>query len=619
MTTRLRYAWIPIVTASALALTACGGEDDTGGQNATDVQGTYAPAQPAQPNEPGNTFEDEGVSGYVDAASDPLSTFALDVDNGSYRIAQAYAAQGTRPPSESVRAEEWVNAFAYGDPAPTEADLAVRTESGVRPEADGAQLVRVAVTAREVAAAERPSVNLTLVVDRSGSMGEGNRIGLVKDSLALLAGSLRPDDTVSVVSFDDQVELLLPPTPVSENERVLASVDDLYPRGSTNLADGLSLGYEQARSAYRPGGINVVVLCSDGVANVGMTGPEGITASIAEAGREGIHLVTVGYGMGNYNDHLMEQLADQGDGFYRYVDTYEEAQDLYVDELTSLLAPVADDARTQVSFDPELVSSYRLVGYENRAMDDDSFADLVRRRRRARCRAPRQRVVRGVAGPRRRAGHAHRHRPGALEDARHERARIRQRPGPRGRPRGPDVGLPGAGHGRRRPRPDHQGLRRGRRASGQRVRRPGARRRAGHAWRAGRGRAGGARAAAGQPGLTKGRICKPSRWQPEHGSTGPQQWTDSKRYLWLIGLVVPSLAFVGFGMWSLTGWGVWFWIGPIVILVIVPAIDLVAGLDRSNPPDDVIEALEKDEAGTTAGSPTCSCRSSTPGSSGRSA
>ena len=377
MTTRLRYAWIPIVTASALALTACGGEDDTGGRDATAVQGTYAPpAQPAQPNEPGTMFEDEGVSGYVDAASDPLSTFALDVDNGSYRIAQAYVAQGTRPPSESVRAEEWVNAFGYGDPAPTEADLAVRTESGVRPDADGAQLVRVAVTAREVAPAERPSVNLTLVVDRSGSMGEGNRIGLVKDSLALLAGSLRPDDTVSVVGFDDQVELLLPPTPVSENERVLASVDDLYPRGSTNLADGLSLGYEQARSAYRPGGINVVVLCSDGVANVGMTGPEGITASIAEAGREGIHLVTVGYGMGNYNDHLMEQLADQGDGFYRYVDTYEEAQDLYVDELTSLLAPVADDARTQVSFDPELVSSYRLVGYENRAMDDHSFADL---------------------------------------------------------------------------------------------------------------------------------------------------------------------------------------------------------------------------------------------------
>ena len=156
----------------------------------------------------------------------------------------------------------------------------------------------------------------------------------------------------------------------------MASLERLTPRGSTDVEGGLSLGYEQARDAYRPGGINVVVLCSDGVANVGMTGPESIAARIAEEGRNGIHLVTVGYGMGNYNDHLMEQLADQGDGFYRYVDTYEEAEHVYVDELTSLLAPVADDARTQVELDPEFVTSYRLVGYENRAMDDESFGDL---------------------------------------------------------------------------------------------------------------------------------------------------------------------------------------------------------------------------------------------------
>jgi Ca-activated chloride channel family protein len=232
------------------------------------------------------------------------------------------------------------------------------------------------VTARDVPAEERPSVNLTLVVDRSGSMAMGNRLGLVRDSLDLLTQSLRPDDTISVVGFDDQVELVVPPTQVEDRATIMGALASLTPRGSTDVEGGLSLGYEQARRAYRPGGINVVVLCSDGVANVGMTGPDGIAARIAEEGRNGIHLVTVGYGMGNYNDHLMEQLADQGDGFYRYVDTYDEAREVYDEELTSLLAPVADDARTQVEFDPEQVTSYRLVGYENRAMDDRSFGDL---------------------------------------------------------------------------------------------------------------------------------------------------------------------------------------------------------------------------------------------------
>ncbi len=383
MTTWLRKTWVPLVLASALALTACGGSgggspDAVAAQDGQGDQGGYVqePAPPASGSD-GNTFEDEGVGGSVDTDTDSRSTFALDVDNGSYRVAQAFVAEGVRPPSESVRAEEWINAFDYGDPAPTEADLAVRAESGVRPGADpSSQIVRVAVTAREVAAEERPSVNLTLVVDRSGSMAMGNRTALVRDSLELLTRSLRPDDTVAVVGFDDQVELALPPTHVEDRETILASLERLTPRGSTDVEGGLSLGYEQAREAYRPGGINVVVLCSDGVANVGMTGPESIAARIAEEGRNGIHLVTVGYGMGNYNDHLMEQLADQGDGFYRYVDTYEEAEQVYVEELTSLLAPVADDARTQVELDPEYVTSYRLVGYENRAMDDESFGDL---------------------------------------------------------------------------------------------------------------------------------------------------------------------------------------------------------------------------------------------------
>lgn len=385
--TTLRHALVPIALASALALTACGSGDADPSVSGDAGGTTYQPPprltnpQPA-PDQQGNTFQDEGVSGYVDAGTDAESTFALDVDNGSYRVAQALVAQGQRPPAASVRAEEWVNAFVYGDPAPTDAALAVTAESGVRPfdgtsDESGGQVVRVGVTARDVPAEERPSVNLTLVVDRSGSMGTGNRLGLVQESLRMLADSLRPDDTISVVGFDDQVELVLPPTQVEDRETVVSAVDALTPRGSTDVAGGLSLGYEQARRAYRPGGINVVVLCSDGVANVGVTGPEGIAARITEEGRHGIHLVTVGYGMDNYNDALMEQLADQGDGFYRYVDTEDEARTVFADELTSLLAPVADDARTQVEFDPEVVASYRLVGYENRAMDDDSFDDLA--------------------------------------------------------------------------------------------------------------------------------------------------------------------------------------------------------------------------------------------------
>jgi Ca-activated chloride channel family protein len=390
------------LAVSAMALTACGGDanqdpdavapdpgygsyDQGGGAGAglDGGQSGYAEepgspyGQPVPDPTRDNTFVDEGVNGPVDTAGDPLSTFALDIDNGSYRVAQALVAQGVRPPSESVRAEEWINAFSYGDAAPTEAALAVRTESGVVPGSEpGTQVVRVGVAARETAAEGRPSVNLVLVVDRSGSMGQGNRLGLVKSSLELLTRSLRPDDTVSVVGFDDQVELIVPPTNVEDRNIIMAAVGALTPRGSTNLGDGLRRGYEQARRAYRPGGINVVILCSDGVANVGITGPDGITATIAEEGRNGIHLATVGYGMGNYNDHLMEQLADQGDGFYRYVDTYEQAEELYGGELTGLLTPVADDARTQVVFDPELVTSYRLVGYENRGMDDESFGDL---------------------------------------------------------------------------------------------------------------------------------------------------------------------------------------------------------------------------------------------------
>ncbi|MDP2774215.1 MAG: von Willebrand factor type A domain-containing protein [Nocardioides sp.] len=324
-----------------------------------------------------NTFRDAGTSGFVDPREDPRSTFALDVDTGSYGVARTLLDQGLLPPAESIRVEEWVNSLPATDRAPQDADLAIATESGLAPGLDdGTQLVRVAVSAREVTPAERPSVHVTLVVDRSGSMDIRERLGLVQSSLALLADRLRDDDTVSVVSFEDRARPILEPTPVRETDRILEAIDELEPGGSTNLEAGLTLGYEQAREHFDEDGLNLVVLCSDGVANVGATGPGSITDRIAEEGRDGISLVTVGYGMGNYNDHLMEQLANLGDGFYSYVDTFAEAEELFGTELTSTLTPVAAEARSQVSFDPALVTSYRLVGYDNRAIADEDFTDM---------------------------------------------------------------------------------------------------------------------------------------------------------------------------------------------------------------------------------------------------
>lgn len=331
---------------------------------------------PPEPDED-NTFVEAGTSGFVDTAADALSTFALDVDTGSLGVARSLLTSRHAVPPASIRPEEWINALPYDDPAPTDADLGLTTDSGLAPTlTDGTQLVRVGVGARVVDPATRPRVNVTLVVDRSGSMDIRERLGLVQSSLALLADRLNDDDTVSVVSFEDQAKPILEPTPVSDTDAILDAVEKLEPGGSTNLEAGLRLGYDQARDAFDPDAVNLVVLCSDGVANVGATGPDSITSRIAEEGADGIHLVTVGFGMGNYNDHLMEQLADLGDGFYSYVDSFREAEQLFGTDLTTTLVPVAGEARTQVAFDPAVVASYRLIGYDNREIADEEYVEM---------------------------------------------------------------------------------------------------------------------------------------------------------------------------------------------------------------------------------------------------
>jgi Ca-activated chloride channel homolog len=233
--------------------------------------------------------------------------------------------------------------------------------------------LRLGVQGYQVPDWERKPASLVFVIDVSGSMSMENRLELVKQSLRLLVEELDERDTVGVVVYGTQARVVLQPTPASRKGAILRAIDSLRPEGSTNAEAGLKLGYRMAMEHYLPGGINRVVLCSDGVANVGSTQAEAILESVGGYVEEGITLTSIGVGMGNFNDVLLEQLADRGDGFYAYVDSMDEARKVFVDNLTSTLQVIAKDAKVQVDFNPEVVKAYRLLGYENRAVADQDF------------------------------------------------------------------------------------------------------------------------------------------------------------------------------------------------------------------------------------------------------
>jgi Ca-activated chloride channel family protein len=364
--------------AAPATTTAQSREADRGGADAAADAATgeaanggfFAPEPPQ--DDTTAEFADYGVRPFVETDRDPTSTFALDVDTGSYALARRWLESGSIPPPEAVRVEEFVNSFRYEYRAPSDG-LAVQADAGPSPfDADNV-IVRLGVQAERVANAERPDAALTFVVDTSGSMDRVDRLGLVKTALTRLVGELDGGDTVSIVTYSDEARVLLEPTPVSRRGEIVDAIDALRPTGSTNLEAGLRRGYELAEADQRRGGINRVVLASDGIANVGLTDPDGLSRLIRGSADRGIQLVTVGVGMGGFNDELMEQLADRGDGFYAYVDDVAEAERLFGDELVSTLLTVAIDGKIQVEFDADTVARYRLIGFENRAVLDDDF------------------------------------------------------------------------------------------------------------------------------------------------------------------------------------------------------------------------------------------------------
>lgn len=320
-------------------------------------------------------FREAGVNPFIDTEDDRFSTFGLEVDTGSFNIVRRYLSDGHLPPREAVRVEEIVNAFNFGDAPPAEGDFALSAEGAASPFGEGRRykIVRFGVTARAVDVADRPPAILTFVIDVSGSMNRENRLGLVKKALNQLLDNLREDDRVGLVVYGSRGQVLLEPS--TDHEEIRSSIQRLSAGGSTNAEEGLVLAYELADRFSDGEYINRVILCSDGVANVGQTGPESILGRIKGFADNGIELTTVGFGMGNYNDVLMEQLADTGDGRYAYVDTLDEAKRLFVEELTGTLLTIGSEAKAQVEFNPEVVSRYRLLGYENRDIADERFRD----------------------------------------------------------------------------------------------------------------------------------------------------------------------------------------------------------------------------------------------------
>ncbi len=334
-------------------------------------------------------FKNYGVNPFIATEEDALSTFAVDVDAASYTVTRRYLELGHLPPVGAVRVEEFVNFFPQDYPKFENGDFRIMIDAAPSPFGRGYHLMRVGLKGREIAEHDRMPAQLTFVIDVSGSMAREDRLELVKRSLRLLVARLRGGDQVGIVVFGNEGRVLLEPAPLSDRswnsegdsdapagagrKRILDAIENLHPEGSTNAEHGLRLGYEMAWRAYRWGAINRVVLCSDGVANVGRTGPESILERVRTAADRGIHLSTIGFGMGNYNDVLMEQLADRGDGNHYYVDNLDEARRVFVENLTGTLQTIAKDAKVQVEFDSTRVLRYRLLGFENRDVADRDF------------------------------------------------------------------------------------------------------------------------------------------------------------------------------------------------------------------------------------------------------
>jgi Ca-activated chloride channel family protein len=313
------------------------------------------------------------VNPFVMTAKDPLSTFALESEAASYVQARRYIRSGYRPPPAIVRVEEFINAFDYNYPSTGERTFTVHAQAAPSPFGKGLALVKVGVRGKVIGRDGRKPAHLVFVIDASGSMARADRLPLVREALGMLVEQLGDQDRVSLISYASRAHLLLDGASASDKARIIDSLHRIECTASTNLLEGVRVGYQIAARHFRPNAVNRVILCSDGVANVGPNDADAMLAMVNTQRRQGIAITTVGVGAGSYNDGLMEQLANRGDGNYVYIDSPEEARRVFVDNFSATLNTIAKDVKIQVAFDPKRVRRYRLIGYENRDIADRDF------------------------------------------------------------------------------------------------------------------------------------------------------------------------------------------------------------------------------------------------------
>ena len=319
-----------------------------------------------------NHFEDNGVQ---ITKQNPVSTFSIDVDTGAYSNMRRMLNQGIMPAKDSIRVEELINYFSYQYALPDnkEQPFSINTEMAPSPWNNQAKLLHIGIQGFKAENKTLPASNLTFLIDVSGSMNSPSKLGLLKSSFKLMANNMRAQDRISIVAYAGAAGAVLEPTAGNEKAKIMQALDKLTAGGSTNGSAGIQLAYQLNEDNFIKQGINRVIIATDGDFNVGTTNFEQLKELVERKRNKGIALTTLGFGRSNYNDHLMEQLADVGNGNYAYIDTLKEANKVLVNEMSSTLMTIAKDVKIQIEFNPNTVSQYRLIGYENRLLKTEDF------------------------------------------------------------------------------------------------------------------------------------------------------------------------------------------------------------------------------------------------------